>query len=266
MFTLTWVFSGLLSMEPFAWTNARGVSVDEGLYNEGELDPGAFPSLATLEWNGLVPGDVKQIDFEWLQGEPYLLASYSVPRDASSGKRDRLHQPYNIYGQSEAQSVLIAARTGELVTGFDSQALVVKLDAAVADASVTDVALLDAYDDYYYSRQNQLPLPVLRVKFDDPAASWIYVDPQRSQLLTLVHRAGRLERWLYNGLHSLDFAFWYHRRPLWDIGVLTLLLGGLGISAIGLWFGLRRLKQDVLLLVRRGKTHRALKEISHASS
>lgn len=266
VFTLTWVFSGLLSMEPYAWTNSRGIAVDPALYAEGELDLAAFPPVNSYDWDALGGGNaIKQVDFEWIGGAPYLLASYSVPADAGSEKRDRLHQPYNIVGQSDAESMLIDARSGRIVNGFDQEELVAKLDAAV-DASVTEVALLDAYDDYYYSRGGQLPLPALRVKFDDPAKSWIYVDPQRSKLLTTVTAASRVERWLYNGLHSLDFAFWYHKRPLWDIGVILLLLGGLGTSALGLYFGLRRAKHDLATLARRLKGNPAQEQPAHASS
>lgn len=264
VFTLTWAFSGLLSMEPFAWTNSRGVSVDSQLYAEGELDLAAFPPLSTLDWNSLVGTDVKQLEFNWIQGQPYLLASYSMSRAATSEKRDRLHQPYNIAGQLEAASVLIDPHAGTLASGFDTQTLVQKLDAAIPQADAIETALLSEYDAYYYSRQAQLPLPVLRVKFDDPGESWIYVDPQRSELLTVIDRASRVERWLYNGLHSLDFAFWYHKRPLWDIGVLTLLFGGLAISTIGLWFGLRRLKRDLQALISRLKGMRGASEVRHA--
>src|SRR5690606_17756162 len=199
LFTLTWVFSGLLSMEPYAWTNSRGVSVDPALFAEGELDLAQFPPLNRYDWEALGKGnEIKQVDLQWIGRAPYLLASYSVPTSAGSEKRDRLHQPYNIVGQSDAESMLIDAR-GRIVNGFDQNELVEKLDANV-DASVTEVALLDDYDDYYYSRGGQLPLPALRVKFDDPAQSWIYVDPERSELLTMVTKASRVERWLYNGL------------------------------------------------------------------
>ncbi len=266
VFTLTWVFSGLLSMEPYAWSSAPGVDVDPALYTEGELDLAAFPAVSAYPWATLGAGnEIKQLDFQWIGGAPYLLASYSVPTDAGSEKRDRLHQPYNIVGQSDAESMLIDARDARKVDSFDQQQLVAKLDAAV-DAAVTEVTLLDNYDDYYYSRGGQLPLPALRVKFDDPAQSWIYVDPERSELLTLVTSSGRVERWLYNGLHSLDFAFWYHKRPLWDIGVIVLLLGGLGTSVLGMYFGLRRLKQDIAALVRKLKGIPALEESAHASS
>ncbi|MEY4642245.1 MAG: hypothetical protein RLZZ227_2239 [Pseudomonadota bacterium] len=266
VFTLTWVFSGLLSMEPYAWTNSRGVSVDPALYAAGELDLAAFPAVNTYNWNALAAGnEIKQVDFQWIGGAPYLLASYSIPTDAASAKRDRLHQPYNIVGQSDAESMLIDARSGRVTSGFDREQLVTTLDAAV-EANVSEVTLLEDYDDYYYSRGGQLPLPALRVKFDDPAQSWVYVDPERSELLTLVTRASRIERWLYNGLHSLDFAFWYHKRPLWDIGVILLLLGGLGTSLLGLYFGVRRVKYDLVTLARRLKGVPAMEEVAQASS
>lgn len=265
VFTLTWVFSGLLSMEPYSWTNSPGVSVDPALYAEGELDLAAFPPVNTVGWDLLgVDNAIKQVDFQWIGGLPYLLASYSVPTDAASEKRERLHQPYNIVGQSDAESMLIDAGSGRRVTGFDQTGLVAKLDNAV-EAAVTEVTLLAAYDDYYYSRGGQLPLPALRVKFDDPAQSWIYLDPERSELLTLVTKASRVERWLYNGLHSLDFAFWYHKRPLWDIGVIVLLLGGLGTSVLGLYFGLRRLKLDIVTLIRKLNGSPALEKVVHAN-
>jgi hypothetical protein len=59
----------------------------------------------------------------------------------------------------------------------------------------------------------------------------------------------RVERWLYNGLHSLDFAFWYNS-PAWDVGVIALSLGGLSTSAMGLYLGLRRLRRGVRSAVR----------------
>jgi hypothetical protein len=86
---------------------------------------------------------------------------------------------------------------------------------------------------------------VLRVKFDDPMQTWVYVDPRTSEMLSQVHRYSRIERWLYNGLHSLDFKFWYSKRPLWDIVMIVLLLGGLGSSVLGLYLGVKRLIRDL---------------------
>jgi hypothetical protein len=130
------------------------------------------------------------------------------------------------------------------------ESLVTRLTAAVPDVPVVESVLLTEYDSYYYSRGRQTPLPVLRVKFADAADTWLYVDPQMSQVLATVHRFSRVERWLFNGLHSLDFSFWYDRRPLWDIGMIVLSLGGLASSGIGLWVGLGRVRRAVGRMVR----------------
>ena len=262
--TLTWVFSGMLSMEPFAWTNARGLDVDEGVYQEGVLDLSAFPPFEADRWQGVVDGQVKEVEFRWIGGEPFYLANYSEHSGIDMNKRDRLHQPYYIIGQLDSGSLLIRPDDFRVQQGFPVEDLVTKLEASV-DANVTEYALLDDYDDYYYSRNNQLPLPVLRIKFDDPALSWIYVDPQKSELLSLIHKNSRIERWLYSGLHSLDFAFWYHKRPLWDIGVLILLTGGLLVSCLGLYFGIRRLARDLVQLAGKVKKIHRSREVPGVS-
>jgi hypothetical protein len=110
--------------------------------------------------------------------------------------------------------------------------------------------MLTEYDSYYYSRAGQAPLPVLRVKFDDAASSWVYIDPKMSQVLAVIDESGRVERWLYNGLHSLDFGFWYDKRPLWDIGMIVLCLGALASSTIGVWIGLKRARRDAAQITR----------------
>jgi hypothetical protein len=58
-------------------------------------------------------------------------------------------------------------------------------------------------------------------------------------------RRERLQRWLYHGLHSLDFPFWYYRRPLWDVGVIALCGGGAALSLLGVVLGWRRVRRAV---------------------
>ena len=86
---------------------------------------------------------------------------------------------------------------------------------------------------------------MLRVKFDDPESTWLYVDPQMSRLVGRAHRRERLQRWIYRGFHSLDFNFWYYNRPLWDIGVIVLSLGGTLLSIIGIVIGWKRVWRAV---------------------
>ncbi len=94
----------------------------------------------------------------------------------------------------------------------------------------------------YYNRFNARPLPVLWVKYDDPLRTWLYLDPQSGLILQRLEPRSRLNRWLYNGLHSLDFPFLYHR-PLWDIVVIVLSIGGTALSATTLVAAWQRLKR-----------------------
>ena len=56
-------------------------------------------------------------------------------------------------------------------------------------------------------------------------------------------RITRLRRWLYQGLHSLDFPFLYYQRPLWDIVVIALSIGGTVLSVTTLLPAWRRLNR-----------------------
>ena len=116
--------------------------------------------------------------------------------------------------------------------------------------AVDDAAWLEDYDDYYYARYHALPLPVLRLRFGDPQQTWLYVDPQRGMILRKEERLTRLNRWLYHGLHNLDFRFLYHRRPLWDIVVILLSLGGIVLSVSSMAQGWHRLRRHARRLTR----------------
>jgi uncharacterized iron-regulated membrane protein len=243
VFTLTWVFSGLLSMEPFAWTNARGVEVQRDVFTGGSLDLAQFPQMDPATWSNLLDGrTIKEIELVRIQDDPYYVVYHAPDQTRGEKRPERLHQPYYVTGRADPDRLLVTARTMEIRREpFTAESLLARLRTAVPDAAIVESELLTEYDSYYYSRGQQTPLPVLRVKFDDPAQTWVYIDPEMSRVLSQVPRLARVERWLYNGLHSLDFSFWYQKRPLWDIGMILLSLGGLASSGIGLFLGVKRL-------------------------
>jgi hypothetical protein len=56
-------------------------------------------------------------------------------------------------------------------------------------------------------------------------------------------RSSKWNRWLFNGLHQLDFAAAVRARPVWDVLVIALCAIG-GVSALtGVVLGWRRLKR-----------------------
>ncbi len=233
-------------MEPFAWTNAQGLAVTREAFQGGDMDLTAFGKWDLAAWSDLDAGrELKQVTMRRLHGQHYYDAEYAPPaglaETVAHKDRERLHQPYYITQREHQNRELIAADTMAPRTGpFAKEAVVEHLSAAFPGETVSEAEVLDKYDSYYYSRANQMILPILRVKFADPAETWFYVDPNDSQVLATVHRFSRMERWLYNGLHSFDFAFLYDKRPLWDISMLALAFGGLVTSMIGAWLGLKR--------------------------
>ena len=227
VFALTWVFSGLLSVEPFDWTTASGMRLPRNDLEGGALEleryePGDPAFAAAL--GGEPPLEVSLMR---IQTEPYYLVRSAVTTGgADEPVRRRIIDADTLARRSEP---------------FPAESILAELEATVTEASIREHAVLDRYDAYYYAQGGAAPLPVLRVKFDDPADTWYYFDLMTSGAVAANHRLGRLERWLFNGLHSLDFGFWYDRRPLWDIGVILLSLGALATSGIGMYLGLKRL-------------------------
>jgi hypothetical protein len=220
--TFTWVFSGMLSMEPFDYFSANGLNIERDTFG-GPLDLATFPPLDMGKWNALLEGRaVKEVEFVRLQGAPYYVVR-TVP--------ERL--------LIEADSLRIR---NEL---FSTESLMARMKEAAPGVPIVESELLSDYDSYYYSRDREAPLPVLRVKFNDPDQTWLYIDPKMSRIVNGTTRVDRIERWLYTGFHDLDFAFWYNRRPLWDIGVIILSLGGIVSSLIGLCIGFKRLFRGI---------------------
>ena len=89
------------------------------------------------------------------------------------------------------------------------------------------------YDRYYLDRRGQRPLPIVRVTLTDADQTRYYIDPRTGRLAGVYSDRNWVTRWLYHGLHSLDFPWLYAHRPLWDIVVITFMGGGtlLGVTA-----------------------------------
>ena len=83
---------------------------------------------------------------------------------------------------------------------------------------------------------------MLRVRYLDDQRTWLYLDPHRGTVSQQT-RYSRMNRWLYAALHEFDFPFLYERRPLWDIAVILLSIGGIVLSGSTFWPMLKRLQR-----------------------
>jgi PepSY-associated TM region len=216
----TWVFSGFLSMEPFRFSEGPR---EMGSRIAGALGAGDF-SFAAFEEKppqAVLAAGVKQLDFTFVAGEPVYLAS---------GERSEM---IPVHG-----AVPDAARILEIVK------------QAAAPAAVVESRIITEYEAYYLDRHHQHPLPVLFVRFNDALGSMFYIDPSTAQIVAGYDSASRVNRWLYHGLHSLDFPWLYRHRPAWDLVVLALLAGGAWLCVTSMILAGQLLKRKIIRAAR----------------
>ena len=218
LITLTWVFSGLLSMLS---NGSDPTDAQVRAFTGGDLDPAIF-HLSPAS----VPAGAKEVGFSQVCGKPLYAVSMTAEK-----------------------TVLLDGR-GEVAAPFSETSLIKAAGEAVPGAGIREVSTLRDYDWYYYDRDELLPLPVLRVKFNDPQSTWLYIDPARGALLARFERYTRLERWIYHGLHSWDFPFLWRHRPWWDAVVILLLTGGLLVSITAVVMGASRVLASFTKLTR----------------
>jgi len=101
------------------------------------------------------------------------------------------------------------------------------------------------YDAYYLDKNHQRPLPVLYVQLKDDAHSRLYIDPRTARVAGSYSSTKQafVTRWLYHGLHSVNFPLLYNHRPAWDVVVLTLMLGGTGLCVTSVMIGFQLLRR-----------------------
>jgi hypothetical protein len=121
---------------------------------------------------------------------------------------------------------------GDPRAGFD-QKDIVRIVSAAADGQMT-TRVLNQYDRYYLDRTRRLPLPVILGEATAGKQTRYYIDPKTARIVQTYNSDNWVNRWLYNGLHSLNFPWLYNYRPLWDIVVITLMLGGTALCVTSL--------------------------------
>ncbi len=229
--TTTWAFSGLLSMGPFPIMDrlteltvpsdptptggdstavgggGRGVepNLANALRGGGDFRLSSYSDKAASAAIASVRDfEVKQLEYTSFAGESFYLVS--------NGRRD----------------TRIILLNGEPRTTFEIEDIV-RVVRKEAGSSLAQLRVMEEYDAYYLDRRRQRPLPVIYALMNDAVSTRYYIDPKTARVVGTYSADGWVNRWLYHGLHSLDFPWLYRYRPLWDIVVITLMLGGTAI-------------------------------------
>lgn len=245
--TFTWALSGALSLNPWNWapgtgpTSAQRQAVAGGPLRLDAFTPERLRGAAAAIAGAFAPKELEAIQFA---GEPYLMAN-RPPSMAESDRWISTDLTAFLSPQLGLDHRIVHAAHPErgAFSQFPAEAVMTAARVAMPDTAIEDAVWLEEYDTYYYDRRRTRTLPVLRVRYLDPERTWLYLDPRHGLIAYRQERLSRLNRWLYHGLHDLDFPFMYYRRPLWDIVVILLSLGGIALSLttmVAAWARLRR--------------------------
>src|SRR6185436_15634510 len=131
--TLTWAFSGLLSMEPWAWTNDDEVdrAVQQAFSSEMEnID--VFPGFDAAVWQGILHGRVaKEIEFARVLDEPSYIVRTSPEVKSLVGWPDGGHQPYFVSRDPDSTRFIVPLNSmAERQDGIATDVLVKRLELA----------------------------------------------------------------------------------------------------------------------------------------
>jgi hypothetical protein len=212
----TWAFSGMLSMDPFpAMRGAGGAAAARpgGGIPNALRGPLSMPALAAMRsreaLSQMANLDVRELELTSVAGEPLFIATL---------------------GRGDTR---ILTPGGELQTEFDRRRIVDIVKAA-EPAGLADIRELNQYDRYYLDRRRQSPLPVILARLNDAEQTRYYIDPRTVRIVGAYSSRSWVSRWLYHGLHSLDFPWLYNYRPMWDVVVIVFMAGGTGLGVTAL--------------------------------
>lgn len=213
LFLILWIFSGWLSVDPGNLFRSEGPGMELQRQYAGplerELDLGAlaatFPGAQRLTLSSAAGAGF------WRAEQAGSPVRYVDARAMEAPARD----PRQI---QEAISQLFPGR------------------------SIVSVETLTKADAYWYAVNDEPRLPVTRIVLDDPAATWIHVDPATGEVLGALARSDRIYRWLYNLFHRWDLNILLENRPARDLVIWIFSLLGLATSVTGVWIGWARLR------------------------
>jgi hypothetical protein len=217
VFVLTWVASGLISVNP--WGFLEGDGFEEPARLHGAPVQAAAVADAIRSLPGTMGTDIVSIESAPLNSSLFLVAT------RADGQRLRLD----------------AKGTRRPLSRSDLNFIAAALDPQIGRFLVE---LIDREDMYYFSyHRNRADLPSYRAVIPGSTGSRYYLDPVSGQLRAKFDRDGQRYRWLHQAVHRLDFNATVRSRPWWHLMTLSLLAGVTATCAFGAYLGIRSLKR-----------------------
>lgn len=239
VFTLTWMFSGLMSMNPFGVFTGRAADPQARTQWAGEsprVARGPAEAVALAVAGGIVP---LELDTLRIAGQAW----------------------YRVRGKGEGAVQRLVRADGPEATvarAVPDATVLATLQGLRPGMPAPSIEQLTRYDDLYYARHHDAstsfnrPLPVWRAHWAGDDVT-VYADAASARIVMRADATTPWQRVLYNGLHSLDFAPLLARPAL-----RTGLVVGLSLLGIALCLTSCVIAWRVFVPARRRKSRAAL--------
>ncbi|HHA2383543.1 TPA: PepSY domain-containing protein [Stenotrophomonas maltophilia] len=231
-FVFTWIFSGLMSMNPLGVFSSTREAIDSGRYRGGTVAvDGALGEPAAL-LAAVDDARFKPVEIQWRRIDGELFAVL-------------------LDGQGETR--IVSGSDGHLqVARLLPAAWLQQKVRALSDAPVQGYGVQLAADAYFYPRAPEAMnsaavrrFPVAVADFGDAEATRVYLDLATGDPLLTMGRRERVGRWLFYFLHSWDLPAML-RQDTARLAVLLLLsLAGAALCATATVIGYRRLRMKL---------------------
>ncbi|HIE3895710.1 TPA: PepSY domain-containing protein, partial [Stenotrophomonas maltophilia] len=231
-FIFTWIFSGLMSMNPLGVFSSTREAIDSGRYRGGTVAvDGALGEPAAL-LAAVDDARFKPVEIQWRRIDGELFAVL-------------------LDGQGETR--IVSGSDGHLqVARLLPAAWLQQKVRALSDAPVQGYWVQLAADAYFYPRAPEAMngaavrrFPVAVADFGDAEATRVYLDLATGDPLLTMGRRERVGRWLFYFLHSWDLPAML-RQDIARLAVLLLLsLAGAALCATATVIGYRRLRMKL---------------------
>jgi len=283
LFSISWILSGMIPISTFPIPGWTEVSKRVESNGEGFImgNPTVSPrSTMTKDMARAITGGTlnlqrlqvenvrdaigkirekfapKELELIQFRGEPYFVA-YQPPTTKEEAEHWTTNNAINSVNlPQDNPHLFISIRHPEngVMPSFSREVMEQASREAMPNVPVIDSEWLTDYDNYYHQTTTSFELgrhkpayvlPVLRVRYDDEDKTWLYFTPSLGQMVKF-DKLDRANRWVYYGLHVMDWPGLFNRRPLWDIVTIALLAGLAAISITTLLPALRRLKRHAV--------------------
>ncbi|MEE3197878.1 MAG: hypothetical protein VX225_05485 [Pseudomonadota bacterium] len=214
LLTLTWLISGLFSVNPW----------------------GALEGRDYFEENRRLRGAV--LDFEDVSDFIFSLPGSHISDSTVRLEGSLVDGQLNLIA-SDSEGIRIRSQRDTLISDplpedfFTRAGYLIRPGVPVQESD-----WITTGDAYYFNHHEVRTFPVYRIKYDD--GERIYLDSVSGELVFAVDRERQWLRWIFHALHRGDFSRLIRKRPIWDFLMWPLMLGVTVGVLSGTWMGFRR--------------------------